>query len=59
MAKKERVVITQKQIDKIIPPLNTKEDITKFSKMCEEQYKKSLQEMIEIKNNNLELYKNT
>lgn len=57
MPKKEKVIITQKQIDKIIPPLNTEEDIVKFSKMCEKQYEQGLQVMIDIMNKNLEQYK--
>jgi|GEM_PF-4334348 hypothetical protein len=57
MEQKKQIKITQKMLDKIIPPINTIEEEMEFSKRCDEEYERSKQEILEIIKRNIEIYK--
>lgn len=58
MKKEKRFVVTQEELDKIIPPAQSKEEAIKMSLKYEEEYIKSKQKILDIMKRNAELYKN-
>lgn len=57
MSKKTLIKLTQKDIDRVIPPVKSKEEAIELSKKYEMEYEKSKQEILEIMKRNLEKYK--
>lgn len=57
MAKKTTIKITQKDIDKIIPPAKSREEAIALSKKYEMEYEQSKKEILDIMKRNLEKYK--
>lgn len=57
MSKKTIIKITQKDIDRVIPPVKSREEAIELSKKYEMEYEQSKQEILDIMKRNLEKYK--
>ncbi len=57
MSKKTIIKITQKDIDRVIPPARNREEAIELSKKYEMEYEQSKKQILEIMKKNLEKYK--